>query len=169
MTNRIYKFLLLGGLPVLMSILDACSYASKKIDFPIDFKYASVSIEFDGVADSLKTEVGDSIFSSLRRADFIITNADRLNENQCDSLLLIQVLLIKRGAEFAVSMSFYPYRGNVFREIYLSEVINEDRIAIITAKSGVPFAENYNRRKAFEILNNGLITKGGIRQVFNSV
>ena len=50
-------------------MLNACNYSSRKIDYPLDFKYASISIEYDGIADSLKTGLADSIYSCIGRTD----------------------------------------------------------------------------------------------------
>ena len=142
-------------------------YSSRKVDYPFDFKYASVSIEYDGVPDSLKMELADSILSTIRKTDFSIVHADNLNEGQRDSLLLVKAELFQRGSEFAIGLSFYPYGGIEFTEVYFSEISKDDPIIKINAASSVPFSENYNRRKAFEILNDGFITKGGIQHLFS--
>lgn len=150
-----------------LAILSSCSYGSKKVDYPIDFKYAYISIEYHGVSDSLKPELADSIFSSIRKTNFIIVSIDSLTETQRDSLLLIQAELYQKKAEFAIGLSFYPYRGIEFTEIYFSEVKKDNPLATIVATSSIPFSKNYNRRKAFDILNNGFITKGGVQHLFN--
>ena len=165
--KNFHKRLLIFTLPVIMVMLNACSYSSRKIDYPLDFKYASISIEYDGIADSLKTGLADSIYSCIGRTDFIIVDIDSLNEEQRDSLLLVKAALYQDGAEFAIGLSFYPYRVIEFTEIYFSDIKKEDPLVHINAASSVPFSENYNRRKAFEILNNGFITKGGVQHLFN--
>ena len=166
--NKSHKQLLILSLPVIVVMLNACSYSSRKIDYPLECKYASISIEYDGIADSLKTELADSIYSCIRKTDFTIVNIDSLNEEQRDSLLLIKADLYQDGAEFAIGLSFYPYRGIEFTEIYLSSIKKEDPLIHINAASSIPFSENYNRRKAFKILNNGFITKGGVQHLFSN-
>lgn len=166
--NKSHKQFLILSLLVIVVMLNACSYSSRKIDSPLDFKYASISIEYDGIADSLKTALADSIHSCIRKTDFTIVNIDSLNEEQRDSLLLIKANLYQNGAEFAIGLSFYPYRGIEFTEIYLSSIKKEDPLIHINAASSIPFSENYNRRKAFEILNNGFITKGGAQHLFSN-
>lgn len=165
--NKFQKLLFIFALPVIMAMFNACSYSSRKIDYPLDFKYASISIGYDGIADSLKTGLTDSIYSCIGRTDFIIVDIDSLNEEQRDSLLLVKADLYQDGAEFAIGLSFYPYRGIEFTEIYFSNIKKEDPLVHINAASSIPFSENYNRRKAFEILNNGFITKGGVQHLFN--
>ena len=160
--NKFRNYLLIFALP---AIINSCSYSSRKVDYPFDFKYASVSIEYDGVPDSLKMELADSILSTIRKTDFSIVHADNLNEGQRDSLLLVKAELFQRGSEFAIGLSFYPYGGIEFTEVYFSEISKDDPIIKINAASSVPFSENYNRRKAFEILNDGFITKGGIQHL----
>lgn len=81
---------------------------------------------------------------------------------------LIKADLYQDGAEFAIGLSFYPYRGIEFSEIYLSSIKKEDPLIHINAASRIPFSENYNRRKVFEILNNGFITKGGVQHLFSN-
>lgn len=146
-----------------MAILSACSYSHKKVDYPIDFKYASISIEYSGVPDSLKSVVADSIFTSISRAGLIITPIDTLKK---DSLLIVNACVIKKGAGIGITLEFYPQGGNQFTEIYFSEVTNEDPIITIHAQSTVPFSDDYNFNEAFEILNDGLITNGGMRNMF---
>ena len=68
--NKSHKQLLILSLPVIVVMLNACSYSSRKIDYPLEFKYTSISIEHDGIADSLKTELADSIYSCIRKTDF---------------------------------------------------------------------------------------------------
>lgn len=146
-----------------MTILSACSYSHKKVDYPVDFKYASISIEYSDVSDSLKSVVADSIFTSISRAGLIITPIDSLKG---DSLLIVNGYVIKDGAGIGITLDFYPQGGNKFTEIYFSEVRNEDPIITIHAQSTVPFSDDYNFNKAIDILNNGLITNGGIRNLF---
>ncbi|MDE6137143.1 MAG: hypothetical protein K2F97_06690, partial [Muribaculaceae bacterium] len=71
---------------LIMTILSSCSYSHKKVEYPIDFKYASLSIEYSGIPDSLKSIVYDSIYTSISRAGFIITPVDTLKG---DSLLIV--------------------------------------------------------------------------------
>ncbi len=148
---------------LIMTILTSCSYSHKKIDYPVDFKYASISIEYSGVQDSLKSVVADSIYSSVSRSGLIITPVDSLKG---DSLLIVNALVVKKGAGIGITLLFYPQGGNQFTEIYFSEVKKEDPIATIHAQSIVPFSDNYNFNKAIEILNEGLITTGGMRNLF---
>lgn len=148
---------------LIMTILSACSYSHKKVDYPVDFKYASISIEYSGVSDSLKSVIADSIFASISRAGLIITPIDSLKG---DSLLIVNGHVIKEGAGIGITMDFYPQGGNKFTEIYFSEVKEKDPIITIHAQSAVPFSDDYNFNKAIDILNNGLITNGGTRNLF---
>ena len=157
--NNYYIVILL----LIMTILSACSYSHKKVDYPADFKYAYISIEYSGVSDSLKSVVADSIFASISRAGLIITPIDSLKG---DSLLLVNGYVIKQGASIGITLDFYPQGGNKFTEIYFSENKEKDPILTIHAQSTVPFSDDYNINKAINILNNGLITKGGISNLF---
>lgn len=149
---------------LIMTILSACSYSHKKVDYPADFKYASISIEYSGIQDSLKSVVADSIFKSISRSGLIITPIDTLKG---DSLLIVNASVIKKRAGLGITLEFFPQGGNQFTEIYLSEAKKDDPIITIHAQSTVPFSDNYNFNKAIEILNNGLITDGGIRNLFS--
>ncbi|MDE6301928.1 MAG: hypothetical protein K2M19_09460 [Muribaculaceae bacterium] len=146
-----------------MTILSSCSYSHKKVEYPVDFKYASLSIEYSGIPDSLKSIVYDSIYTSISRAGFIITSIDTLKG---DSLLIVNAYVIKKGAGTGITLEFYPQGGNQFTEIYFSEVKKEDPIITIHAQSTIPFSDDYNFNKAIEIMNEGLISKGGMKNIF---
>ena len=118
------------NLLLIMTILSACSYSHKKVDYPVDFKYASISIEYSGVSDSLKSVVADSIFASISRAGLIITPVDTLKG---DSLLIVNAYVIKKGAGTGITLEFYPQGGNKFTEIYFSDVKKEESIITIHA------------------------------------
>lgn len=140
-----------------MAILTSCSYSHRKVEYPIDFKYASLSsIEYSGINDN-------SIISSISRAGLIFTPIDSIKS---DSLLIVKADVIKKGAGIGITLSFYPQGGNKFTEIYFSEVKKDEPIATIHAQSTVPFSDEYNFKKAVEILNNGLITDGGTKNLF---
>lgn len=162
-----YRYNLLLGMFVAMASLCSCGYSSLKTDYPLEFKYASVSIDYDGMADTLKNEMADSIMSCIARAGFVVSDVDGLKEEQRDSLLFVTANLTQSGASLHIAMSFYPYGGNVFSEVYFSRIKKDDAIAEIKVESCVPFSPGYNRRKAFEMLNNGFITEGGVRDIFN--
>lgn len=149
---------------LILTILSACSYSHKKVDYPVDFKYASISIEYSGVSDSLKSVVADSIFASISRMGLIITPVDTLKR---DSLLIVNAYVIKKGASTGITLEFYPQGGNKFTEIYFSDVKKEESIITIHAQSTIPFSDDYNFKKAIEIMNDGLITKGGMKNIFN--
>lgn len=149
---------------VMMAILTSCSYSHRKVDYPIDFKYASLeSIEYSGVNDTLKSAISDSIIKSISRAGLELTPVDSLKG---DSLLIVKADVIKREAGIGITLSFYPQGGNQFTEIYFSEVKKDEPIATIHAQSTVPFSDDYNFKKAVEILNDGLITDGGMKNLF---
>lgn len=141
----------------------SCSYSSKKVDYPTDFKYASLSTEYSGIADSIKPIIADSIRASIARTGLIITPIDSLKG---DSLLIIKVNVVKKGAAVGICAEFYPQGGNIWSEIYYSGIDKNDPIITITAQSCVPFSDDYNLFKALDILNNGLITKGGTANIF---
>lgn len=146
-----------------MTILISCSYAHKKYDCPIDFKYATLSsIEYSGINDSLKSVIEDSIIASISRTGLILTPVDSLKG---DSLLIVKAEIIKNGADFGITLSFYA-QGGIQVTKYFPEVDKEDPVATICAESAIPFSDNYNFKKAFEILNNGLITEGGTKNLF---
>lgn len=148
---------------LLLTILMSCSYSERIINYPDDFKYATVSIEYEGVSDVLKPIIADSISASVARAGFILEPADSL---QNDSLLIVKASVVKGGAGIGIALSFYPQGGIISNEIYFSDVKKDDPIATITAQSTIPFADDYNLRKTIDILNNGLINKGGIKTLF---
>ena len=150
-------------IPMMIIFFMSCSYSSKKVDYPTDFKYASLSTEYSGIADSIKPIIDDSIRASIARTGLILTPIDSLKG---DSLLIVKVNVVKKGAAVGISAKFYPQGGNIWTEIYYSEVNKNDPIVTITAQSCIPFSDNYNLFKALEILNNGLITKGGIANIF---
>ena len=91
------------NLLLIMTILSACSYSHKKVDYPVDFKYASISIEYSGVSDSLKSVVADSIFASISRAGLIITPVDTLKG---DSLLIVNAYVINREPVLELRWNF---------------------------------------------------------------
>lgn len=150
-------------IPIMIMFLMSCSYSSKKVDYPTDFKYASLSTEFSGIADSIKPIIADSIRASIARTGLILTPIDSLKG---DSLLIVKVNVVKKGAAVGISVEFYPQGGDKWSKIYYSGVVKNDPIITITAQSRVPFSDNYNLYKALEILNNGLITKGGTANIF---
>lgn len=147
-----------------MAIFTSCSYSHRKVDYPVDFKYASLSsIEYSGVNDTLKSAIEDSISASISRTGLILAPIDSLKG---DSLLIVKADVIKKGAGIGITLSFYPQGGNKYSKIYFSEVKSDEPIATIHAQSTVPFSDDYNFKNAFEILNNGLITDGGIKSLF---
>lgn len=149
-----------------LTILMSCSYSDNTISYPIEFKYATVSVEYEGISDTLKPIIADSINASIARAGFILTPSDSLKSN---NLLIVKGVVVKKGAGFGIALSFYPQGGIISNEIYFSDVNKDDPIATIKAQSSIPFAEEYNLRKTIDILNNGLINKGGIKTLFAKV
>lgn len=150
-------------IPIMIIFFMSCSYSSKKVDYPAEFKYASLSTEYSGIADSIQPIVADSIRASIARTGLIFSPIDSLKG---DSLLIVKVNVVKKGAAVGISAEFYPQGGNIWSEIYYSGVGKNDPIITITAQSIVPFSDDYNLFKALEILNNGLITKGGTANIF---
>lgn len=153
---------LVGAILLLMVVMASCNYSHSKVDYPVDFKYASVEVEYTSVADSVKTLIADSISASIARAGLIITPMDSLKG---DSLLIVKAEVIQKSWAFGIFLSFYPQGGDKFSKIYLSGEDKNEPIATVNAQSNVPFSYDYNLKKAIEILNNGLLMNGGISYV----
>lgn len=159
--HKIYTIVIILAV---VATLTSCSYSHTKVEYPIDFKYAFLSsIEYSGINDTLKSAISDSIISSISRAGLILIPIDSIKS---DSLLIIKADVIKKGAGIGITLSFYPQGGNKFTEIYFSGAKKDEPIATIHAQSTVPFSDEYNFKRAIEILNNGLITDGGTKNLF---
>lgn len=160
---RLFRIAYLAVAMLLLMVgMASCSYSHSKVDYPVDFKYAFVEIKYTGVADSVKTLIADSISAGITRAGLIITPMDSLKG---DSLLIVKAEVIQKGSAFGIFMSFYPQGGDKFSKIYLSGEDKNEPIATVNAQSNVPFSYDYNLKKTIEILNNGLLMKGGISYV----